>query len=42
MSKGVQALLELGHALGINDLSIRIIAVALEGGQVTCSVEKNP
>jgi hypothetical protein len=40
-SKGVQALHELGQTLGINDLSIRIIMVVLEGGEATFMVEKN-
>jgi len=40
-SKGVDALCELGQTLGINDLSIRIIVVVLEGGEATFMVEKD-
>jgi hypothetical protein len=39
-SKGIQGLHELGQMLGINDLTIRIIVVVLEGGEVTFVVEK--
>jgi len=40
VSKEVQALHELGKALEINGLSIRIIVVVLEGDKITLSVEK--